>query len=151
MVTKYDLVEDHGASMTNSGASEGITMEAFLETEESLITKLSLEGARDHNSVRWVSYVDGHLHDNPYIDNRALMFLCKILKNSAGAEVPDSQPPPLPQRRLAERLWRTFRRWFIQAQGANVDVQFNACVVVCVICVAILMYFMVKSLTKSVI
>lgn len=151
MVTRYDLVENHGASMTRSGASDGITMEAFLETEESLITKLSLEGARDHNSIRWVSYVDGHHHDNPYIDNRALMFLYKILKNSAGADVPDVQSVSLPKRSITQTVRLTLNRWLKQARGANVDVQCNACVAVCVLFVAILLYFVINSLTKSVI
>ncbi|XP_052220786.1 uncharacterized protein LOC127837579 isoform X3 [Dreissena polymorpha] len=78
-ITKYDLVAEQGRFSTFN-SQEQITMEQFLEYERNVARHFSVF---EHNRIRWVSYVDGHSGDNPFIENIALKLVRQMMHNRA--------------------------------------------------------------------
>ncbi|XP_052789509.1 uncharacterized protein LOC128223989 [Mya arenaria] len=84
VITKYDLVKDQSLYEAYSKEDECITEECFEEFETKVANHFSIEGAKENNCIRWVSYVDGHGSDNPHIDNIALGFVEKMMQPRRG-------------------------------------------------------------------
>ncbi|KAH3800452.1 hypothetical protein DPMN_154085 [Dreissena polymorpha] len=78
-ITKYDLVAEQGIFSTLDLQGQ-ITMEQFEEHERKVAEHF---GIFEHNSIRWVSYVDGHNADNPFIENIALKFVRQMMPRRA--------------------------------------------------------------------
>ncbi|XP_052789508.1 uncharacterized protein LOC128223988 [Mya arenaria] len=84
VITKYDLVKDQHIYEARDKVEEYITEECFQKFEAEVANHFSIEGAIENNSIRWVSYVDGHGSDNPHIDNIALRFVEKMIQPRRG-------------------------------------------------------------------
>ncbi|XP_052789235.1 uncharacterized protein LOC128224359 [Mya arenaria] len=79
VITKYDLVHDQKLYEAQTTGEKIVTEEVFKKFEAKVANHFSMEGSMESNCFRWVSYVDGHGSDNPYIDNIALRFIEKMM------------------------------------------------------------------------
>ncbi|XP_052789234.1 uncharacterized protein LOC128223843 isoform X2 [Mya arenaria] len=84
VITKYDLVKDQHIYEARDKEEDYITEECFEKFEAEVVNNFSIEGSKENNCIRWVSYVDGHGSDNPHIDNIALRFVEKMMQPRRG-------------------------------------------------------------------
>ncbi|XP_052224243.1 uncharacterized protein LOC127839890 [Dreissena polymorpha] len=78
-ITKFDLVEEQSSFETDSQDDKTIIMKDFLAREREVATHFSIDGSLKHNSIRRVSYVDGHSEENPFIENIAFRFVRQMM------------------------------------------------------------------------
>ncbi|XP_052220719.1 uncharacterized protein LOC127837564 isoform X2 [Dreissena polymorpha] len=140
-ITKFDLVEEQSSFEIDSQEDKKITMKDFLAREREVATHFSIDGSLKHNSIRWVSYVDGHSEDNPFIENIALRFVRQMMQPGRSKHQEENEPSPVVTTRV--EMARHAERW---VNETNVDVK----QVLIFLFVAIFIAFLYKILSKSV-
>ncbi|KAH3800916.1 uncharacterized protein LOC127837871 [Dreissena polymorpha] len=139
VITKYDLVEEQ-KRFPAVRQQEQITMEKFLEHEHEVATHFSIDGSLKHNSIRWVSYVDGHSEDNPFIENIALKFVRQMMQPGRSKHQVENAPSTVVTP-LVE-MSRDAERWLAET---NVNMKTALLVLVAALIIALIYHLLTRS------
>lgn len=138
LLTKYDLVEEQKIfKRQENDANILFSRKSYEDIEKDVIREANIVGTKEHNMLRWVSYVDGSEYDNPHIDNIALSFIKHMLSHQTG-------PAPVPPREIKVGWWTHLRlsakRYFTEFQRRNIHFHVNACTLaIGVLCIGVLL------------
>lgn len=138
LVTKYDLAEEQTVFKRQANDNNRLfPLESYEEVEKDVIREANIVGTKEHNMLRWVSYVDGSEYDNPLIDNIALKFIRHILSHQTG---PAPVPPVVQGVSWLTDLRLRAKKYIEEVQRRNIAIHINTwTLAILLLCIVILL------------